>query len=215
MQVGVISNNQIFSGKIKKTEKGNEYEKSNEGKKYAPLCMFASTGISMAIDKALDKFSPAGYLLFEAKNGNKNAYAAIAGTVVIIGAISIGIGAIIDAIINKTRRNDTDKFAKTGEISKKTNKGKINGAIIGIGTGALSLLLSHKPLRTMGASGFKVVPMEIASWAALGAIYDHGVNKFRAQLDKKEQKIDKEEIPDEKITEKAEESEEATVKKSH
>lgn len=218
MQVGAISN-QSFSGKIRETKKGNEYETSNEGKKYIPLIQLGAIGTSMGLKNAIGDFNPTDYLLSDTGKAGKVGVGAVLGTVALLGATTIGIGAIYDAVINKTRRSDADKFAETGKVEDRTNKGKKIGAGIGLGGSVLGLLLSHKRLNNLNVSNFISIALEVATWTSFGAIYDYAVNKSRTKLAYKADLAAKNEAKleakmDEKITQAiSEKNEEVTVKK--
>lgn len=218
-------NSTTFSGKIKTTKNGNEYEKSNEGKKFVPLVgltgLAVSTGAGLVTFKKDELFKK---MLEETKQNDferevfdtfktslrankKVLVLGGAAGLVAIAAVSIGIGAIFDAMINKTRRKDADKFAETGSIDQSANKGKKIGAGIGLAIGSLSLAnilrseniaklkniakdipteAIEKEFKTPKAYKFGIIPYLVAIYTAYGAIYDHGVNKFREKLaDKK------------------------------
>lgn len=166
MQIKPI-NNQTFSAK---TKQGNEYQKSNTGKMLTPLVMLGATALAIPFDKTnLD-----GYLLFKSK---EKPALAITASIAVLAAIGVGIGAIVDAISNKTMRKDADEFAKTGEVQQNTNKGKKICAGIGLLSGIASVLFSPKR-----ASDFIDIPRELIAYTALGFMYDNTVNAFRDKL---------------------------------
>ncbi|MFA7659443.1 MAG: hypothetical protein WCY19_08420 [Candidatus Gastranaerophilaceae bacterium] len=217
-------NSVAFAGKIKATKQGNEYEKSNEGKKYYPLVAVAGLtaegllGIG-EIKKALnsnvlDRYfkdlnlenSLFGPLKPVETKMSKGKIAGLAtGFLIATAGVAVGFGAILDAIINKTRKKDADKFAQTEVAQKRTNKGKKVCTWIGLGIGAISLLdkiRTKAPKKSLIAT----IPLALASWFAIGAIYDHGVNKFRNNLQNKADKaVDNEVKLDKKIEEKVNE----------
>lgn len=166
-----------FKGSIRETASGNQWERSNDGKKYLPLIGLAGTATGFALDPA--SFKP----IIQWTKKNK-AFALISGGIFI--AASLGVGAIFDAIINKARRNDADKFAKTGKIPNETNKAKKIMGSIGLGIGAIGLLTKGKSI----ASKALGLVITTGFWITEGAIIDHGVNKFRDKLSIKAQKAD-------------------------
>lgn len=183
-------NSVSFAGKTAMTEKGNEYKKSNEGKKLFPLLGLAGFGISTAINPS--------YINIPKEQGGlggmKYKGLIIAGSAIGSAAICLGYGAITDMFINKARRKDADKFAETGMVSKKTNKGKEIGAAIGLSLGALSLgsiqlvekIIKQNPklpkINISRTKKLSMIPMAVALWTSAGAILDHGKNKFRDKL---------------------------------
>lgn len=221
MNINAI-NSTTFSGKIKTTKNGNEYEKSNEGKKIMPLvaASFLTANIgaeavmlkkSGLLDDTLEKFKQSDAqknildnIKKSLKENKKTAIISGAAILAILAAITVGVGAIFDAMINKTRRKDADKFAKTENVSENTNRGKKIGAGIGLAMGGYNLIKSmraenmlsaakgiptesiEKILKYQKANKFIIAPLVLASYIADGAIYDYGVNKFREKLaDKK------------------------------
>ena len=156
MQVGSI-NNQTFGGKIAKTKQGNEYEKSNEGKKFVPVAgvaagavaigTYKATGLIDPLLKAVNKLSKDPLTKNTMKKFNSIAKLSIP-TITLAGLFATGM--VFDAMINKTRRKDADKLAESEIMPENTNKGKIIGAITGLvagGLGLLSLTNIQKPAK--------------------------------------------------------------------
>ena len=161
MQVGVVNNNQTFSGDLGKTKIGNKYEKTNEGKKIYPLVAVgvsatatAATFLALKKDGALKKMIKEAFISKEANEAEKDEAIAIqklikkpalkAGIAVgILGLAALGgliQGVFVDLFANHTIKNDADRFAETGEKPEKTNKGKLICGSIGLGIGGFSLL---------------------------------------------------------------------------
>lgn len=161
-----------FKGKIGTTDEGNEYEKSNAGKKFCTLMMPVGSGITLASLKNVPK-TPG----------------IIAWNLTRALVIGLGIGALIDVFTNSTRRKDTDKFVEKGKKSKDTNKGKMIFGGIGLGIGALvafGISNLNKILPQQQKISPVVVPaLCVLEWLVMGTIYDHSVNKFRAKLAQK------------------------------
>lgn len=176
MQVNSVKSCPTFSAQ---TKKGNEYEKCNEGKKIIPIVGLTE----IALLANLNKKAKESYGFFINK---EKPLVSVVATIAILGALYVGLGAILDSVINKTRRKDADKFAETGEVPEKTNKGKNVCVSIGLGMGLVSLLSSRKPLKSMDFQDFLVVPSELIAWGAAGVIYDNAVNKFRNKATNKE-----------------------------
>lgn len=185
-------NSMTFMGKIAQTKNGNEYEKSNEGKKYVPVIGAAAIGTATLVSKNYRKLLSASQF----PGGG-------AGILLYTLGIMLGIGAIVDGAINKTRRKDSDKFAQTGEVSPKTNKGKINMGLIGLGIEGLTMgmiaygLKSLKKLdkyvsntaefqnisKMMSLKKFAPIAlMGVIEYFLFGSIYDKAVNKSREKL---------------------------------
>lgn len=103
-------NQMTFTGKIAQTKNGNEYNKTNSGKKVG-----IATGLGLTAFRAIKQRAQLkGFLSIV----NNKAIKAIAfaggillGTAINVG-IFLGLGAIADAIINKIRRNKADKKAE-------------------------------------------------------------------------------------------------------
>lgn len=190
MQVGAI-NNQAFGGKIKETKNGNEYEKSNEGKKYYPVLAAVGMGLNFATDNYAAK-------MFKLKP---------ISNAIGLGVVAVGVGAIVDAFANKTSRQDADRFAESGIVPEKTNKGK--KFMVGLGlafsafntfgveylakkilaNGAYFIESSKKEIlsamhQTKGQKAVMLIGGLVGS-LAIGQMYDSGVNKSRAKLEKK------------------------------
>ncbi len=156
MQTAIVGNNRLFFGKVKKTKKGNEYEKSNEGKKIVPAVIVGREIFNTVCNSKknkkkyallyqnLKKYSKKEGLNLSTDVIKKRAkQALIAGKVYDFAGIALfGLlaGIIIDAITNSTRRKDSDDFQQTRKVPEKTNKGKKIGAGIGLGLGGISAL---------------------------------------------------------------------------
>lgn len=191
MQVGMIQN-QPFLGKIKETKKGNQYETSNTGKIATPLIAIAKIGANVLFTKAV---GPTDFKLTDLNKAfekNKKVFYAGGG---IIAAVTIGasliVGAIYDAVINHTRRKDADKFAETGKVSGKSDIGKKILGAIGLVVGGFSLakvilneelLAEVNKMKNPKLYKFSLIPIFTIAGIINGAVYDHGVNKFRDQL---------------------------------
>lgn len=177
-------NSAPFRGRTSITINRNDYEKSNEGKKLFPFALISSMGLQYAINKDA----------FQARMFDKNEHLSKGGKIATIAfgvaAASIIGGVIIDAFINGKRRNDADKFAKAKNAPDKTNKGKKVCALIGLGVSSLVALVKFGSNKISGISFTKAqkvlaISVTMAYWLGLGAIYDHGVNKFRQKLAEK------------------------------
>jgi len=167
MQVLAIDSRVSYGGKSPKTDKGNDYESSNIGKIIFPA--------STAIDFLADGLSP------------KRSKSESIGVFGLALALAFGVGVLFDSAINKVRKRDADKFAKTGKVRKNTNKGKVVGTEIGAGLGiAGSLFL----IATKGFKAAKNKPAVIGLGALFGGfagliygvVYDVGINRFRKKL---------------------------------
>lgn len=181
MNVGSV-NSVTFNGRIKETEIGVKYEKSNEGKKYYPLIPLAGLGLHFAInpDSALELFKSTPM-----PKDKVTAAATVIATAIGVGAIAVGLGAILDAFINKTRRKDANKLAVTSKLDSDTNKGKKVCTAIGAGVAALGLITKHSSFGIKSGNKIITAIITTAGWLGIGAIYDHGVNKFRHKLAEK------------------------------
>lgn len=88
------------------TDKGNQYNRTSIGKKIGAAGLAAGTAILSVSRGSLKKESiqMASELL-----GSKGKYFAAMGLgIALWGAIGTGLGAIVDAVINKTRKNKAD-----------------------------------------------------------------------------------------------------------
>lgn len=161
-----IKNNPTFSAM---TDNGNEYQKTNAGKKAIPAVFAAQTLIS-------------GAILAKASKGISKGVLAV-GTVIgaaVMAVLGLGVGAIVDAISNRTIRKDADKYAETGNIPQNTNHGKRNGLGIGLGLCLISLLRGNK--ETPAFNKAFSFALTLAAYTFYGGVYDHSVNKFRENL---------------------------------
>lgn len=170
MQISKISPRVAFSGSIQRTEKGNEYEKTNVAKGWLTSLAGAGAILNLALDNKApkEKLTQAGFSL----------------------AIFLALGSIIDHWANKQRRKDADSFAETKQVPELTNRGKLTGAKIGLGIGtvaaaAIYAILSVK--KKAFSTAEKILPLVVIPMATLantfyGWFYDIGVNRFRKQL---------------------------------
>lgn len=170
MQVCSVSQNQNFNGSIQRTPAGNEYETSNTGK-------YAVTSLAAANALLSISFAP--------KN-TPGASKVI--TLITSAAIGLGFGAIVDHLVNKTRKNDADRFEKTKRVPEKTNKGKMVTTGIGVGMGLIGNALVSAVSKKAGVQkppAFVTVGLATLTWFIYGLIYDNGINKFREKLAQK------------------------------
>lgn len=173
-----------FRGKTGETNIGIKYEKSNEGRKYYPLIVLAGTGVQCAL---MPKENIALFKKIPAFQNKSTATLAILGTIGFVGALAYGCGYILDAIINKRRRKDANKLAVTSELNQETNKGKKVCTAIGVGAAALGLITKNPMLGNARPNKIISAIAVAAGWLGIGAIYDHGVNKFRNKLKESQQ----------------------------
>lgn len=179
-KVSLTRNYPAFSARTD-DEDEYEYKKSNAGKKIMPFVAVAETIIISVASRA-----SMGKELFKAgKAGN---WGAVAIGSVLMAAVGLGVGAIIDACSNNTIQKDAYKFSAKGNVPPNTNKGKITGLIIGSGLGLLHLL-GHGSAAAK-AFGFG---LSAACWTFYGGIYDYAVNKARDELEARKNPTEAEE----------------------
>ena len=174
MNVGSV-NSVGFTGKISKTKNGNGYEKSNEAKKYLSLIALPLAGVNVATNSTDVTEIIDGFKAMPTKQ--MKIAVALAGVVGMVGA-TIGVGAIFDAIINKKRRNDADKFAETGVNPGIYSKGKKVCMGIGVALAPIAALITEGPAKVKALSA----AICAIGWASDGVIYDFAVNKARAKF---------------------------------
>ncbi len=176
-------NQMAFTGKVATTKNGNEYEKTNSMKLIFPVAGVATAGVSWlfngrVIKKAIKEiFKEVDIADFSSVTKK---YKGIIGAGIGVGMLVgwLAEGSIVDAIINKCRRNDADKVAQTGEHLNKTNNGKIILGSISLVSSAISLLnkanafIPKKSIAIGSAIG-------LASSIILGSIIDNKINKTR------------------------------------
>lgn len=171
-KVSLTRNYPAFSARTD-DEDEYEYKKSNTGKKIMPFVAVAETIIaSVALRASMGKEFRAG------KAGNWGFATAVAICSVLMAAVGLGVGAIIDACSNNTIQKDAYRFSAKGDVPPDTNKGKITGLIIGSGLG-LRHLLGHGSAAAK-AFGFG---LSAACWTFYCGIYDYAVNKSRDELE--------------------------------
>ena len=103
MDVTAISGNSAY------TDKGNQYKRFSCGKKVGAAALPAVSLIGQAVIGGFKKENTkvACELL-----GGKGKYAAcVAAGLAILAAVGTGIGAIVDACVNKVRKNKADEAA--------------------------------------------------------------------------------------------------------
>lgn len=130
MSVSAV-NSVSFAGKTKQTKKGNDYNKTKTAKIAGAAVGFlaiptASVFVAMKGGANLKNSVGGIFAAYFTKNGiwiDRKIAALCLGGLALTTFIGFGLGAGIDAIINKVRRNKADKIAnktetKTEEVAK-------------------------------------------------------------------------------------------------
>jgi len=118
--MNVSSVNQMaFTGKITKTKNGNEYKKSNAGKLTGTILTTGIAGyfVHLINKNRAEMIKYCKERLIQKGMDSSDIYVnkLVRKSPVVVGvlfiAVGLGAGAVVDAIINKVRRNKADKKA--------------------------------------------------------------------------------------------------------
>lgn len=157
-------NSATFNGRIRETEIGVKYEKSDEGKKILTATSLLAGTVGLAITKPTVKKDKID----------------IIRTLAVFAITGLFSGTILDGFINKTRRKDANKLEIKGKITDDPNKGKKACSAIGLVLGSFCAITYKDKIGSKMA--IALIPLFVINSLILGATYDHGVNKFRNKL---------------------------------